>query len=333
MIDWYNKYKELPLPQCSSNKDVSLSAFEVASGLQVWIGKDCLSRPSLIIKADAIGMPHPQIAIDNLSVIHNAKCAIHTDSYSICSEGFSLLICTSQDVELHEYFFVITSSVIEILRGPVTIDALNNIILHLIKLFRTLPLAAKKTIQGLWAELFVIANSRDTSFAIDAWHSFPDEPFDFGFNNIRLEIKSTSMGIRKHRFNLSQLRLNPPLRGFVVSIFVERFGNGSSINDLMQNIRQRISQSALIKLDEVVYSTLGNSWKSVTTDRFDLEIAKKTLTLFFAESLPCILMPLPREISDVHLMVDISNTKACETSDLVGTGKMLSLLPKAYFHS
>ena len=330
MDNFYNRFKELPLP--TKNSGISFCAFEVAPAIKVWIGKDSEARPSLIIQSPNANISTPPIVLENLSVLHNARCNIKVGSSSLNAEGISLLSCTSDDISLQEYFFLVISSFLNNIEKPFSADYLSTVISHLTKLFRALTQDPKKTIQGLWSELFIIASSKDCSFALDSWHSIPEEQFDFGYLNFRLEVKSTSTGIRKHYFNLSQLFLQPPIKGFIASLFVERFGNGSSISDLLFEIRPKISQNALIKLENEVLSTLGSSWKSINIDRFDLETAKKSLAIFSAETIPRVLTPLPAEVSEVHFLSDLSALKPIQMSSLSDSIFFNSIIPRFYSH-
>ena len=74
-----------------------------------------------------------------------------------------------------------------------------------IELFKAIKEPPKKSIQGLWSELFLIEQSANPEKIISAWHSIPEEKFDFSFDKLRIEVKSSVTESRTHHFSLAQL--------------------------------------------------------------------------------------------------------------------------------
>ena len=166
--------------------------------------------------------------------------------------------------------------------------------------------------QGLWAELLVIAFATDPISLIKAWHRSPEDKYDFSSENQRIEIKSATSSVRKHHFSLEQL--NPPsgVDVLVASMFVERVGSGTSLIDLVEIVREKINKEPelLLYLEQIVGATLGNKWRLATKDRFDLKLAKKSLSFYAVKDIPSINSELPKEITDVHFRVDVTNSPA-----------------------
>jgi hypothetical protein len=76
----------------------------------------------------------------------------------------------------------------------------------LIELFRMLTIPPKESVQGLWGELYLMAQANDPVRLAGAWHARPEELFDFSEGAELLEVKSAAGYDREHHFSLDQLR-------------------------------------------------------------------------------------------------------------------------------
>lgn len=101
--------------------------------------------------------------------------------------------------------------------------------------------ATAEVVQGLWAEMLLIAQSSDPELLIDAWHEDPDEIYDFSFGAQRLEVKSARGAHRRHRFSSSQLPPRTGLELTVVSVLTQRVAGGQTLWDLHKHIASRVS--------------------------------------------------------------------------------------------
>ena len=108
---------------------------------------------------------------------------------------------------------------------------------RLIELFRAMSEPPRKSVQGLWAELFVISRSHHPSILIDAWHTMIEDQYDFAMGNQRIEIKSFSGDVRNHHFSLEQLHPPTGVIALVGSILVARSQAGESLHDLREKYR------------------------------------------------------------------------------------------------
>ncbi len=279
----------------------------------------------LISMFDAIKIPdvsdNIRFATQTISEyeMHRLNCRISQGDDRL-EEVFTVIYCTGQETALHVHFIRVASTVIESLgRSPSHIDVMHAVN-RLIELFRALKSLPKKSIQGLWAELFLIARSRKPSLLINAWHNSLDDRYDFNLGNQRIEVKSVSGRIRKHHFSLEQLQPPKDTEVLIASIFIERSGGGSSVSRLIDEIRLHAANDvdALLHLDQT-------NWKSAGAERFDRELAEQSLGFFEVGSIPAINPNLPREISEVHFKVDmtsitpISLTKYRQTDGLFPT--------------
>src|SRR5205823_4670701 len=127
-----------------------------------------------------------------------------------------------------------------------------------------------------------------------------DDLYDFSAMAERIEVKSASGRVRRHRFALDQLAQVSPARVLIASILVERAGAGVSLAELVSEIRQGVRERAdlLLRLDEVVITTLGNNWRRSLSERFDREFAERSLSFYSVGDIPTVPTPLPHQVTD-----------------------------------
>jgi hypothetical protein len=193
-----------------------------------------------------------------------------------------------------------------------------------VNLFRAMAEPARKSTQGFWAELFLIAQAVDPVTLLRAWHATPYDIYDFNAGKQRIEVKSTCSQVRQHRFSLEQLRPPEGTRVLVASLFVERAGGGVSLSNLLTDIRERIEGSTehLIHLDQVVASTLGDNWRQGLTTRFDRELAQESLQFYDAAVIPRIDTELPPGISDVRFTSNLTGIDSVSRKQMKTSGDL-----------
>lgn len=69
---------------------------------------------------------------------------------------------------------------------------------QLIELFRAIAKPARKSLQGLWAELFLISRAHQPAILVNAWHTVVEDRYGFAVDNQRIEVKGFSGQIRQH---------------------------------------------------------------------------------------------------------------------------------------
>jgi len=183
-------------------------------------------------------------------------------------------------------------------------------------------------VSGLWAELFVIWNSRDPKGLFRAWHSSPEEKYDLSSGTQRIEVKSTSQRRRVHHFSLEQLTPPSGCKVVIASLFVERNGGGTSLGELVEEIRTHLAEEPELqeRLDRVVASTLGNTLRQGLIARFDRELAADSLHFFNGVDAPRIPEPVPSGVSDVHFKSDLSQCQPLSQEILMSDGGIFELL-------
>jgi hypothetical protein len=223
--------------------------------------------------------------------------------------------CRNGDRKLHEYFLRSSAAVVLAVGPEPKPKQVREAIETLVELFRVMPNLPRKSVQGLWAELFLMWQARDAVILARAWHTTPEDRYDFCADDQRLEVKSAAQRRRIHEFSLEQVRPPAGVRVLVASIIVEPSAGGMSLRDLSEGIRTRIvgEPELSLQFDRVLGLALGNAWRYASESRFDEALAGTSLRFFRAETVPAILLPLPPEVSDVRFRSDLSGVQPIDT--------------------
>jgi hypothetical protein len=223
--DLYELFESLVLP-LERPTGRSLSAVGIPGAGSHRLAKDVGGSPCLLLRQPASASPTPPIRLQNLLVPYGVPCAIsHSDGQQ--EDGtFTIIKCSSADPSLFPHFLRILSPIITTLGPTPTAAAVRRAISGLVDLFQALTAPAKKSIQGLWAELLIIRRSADPVTLVAAWHGLPIERIDFLRGKQRIEVKSSSNRRRVHHFSLEQLTPPASARLVVASLFVEPVGGG-----------------------------------------------------------------------------------------------------------
>lgn len=146
----------------------------------------------------------------------------------------------------------------------------------------------RKTVQGIWAELFLIHQSKCPEKLVSAWHSIPEEKYDFSSKKVRIEVKSSSMRNRTHHFSHEQLVPPTQCDLYIASVYVEMLSGGKSLEDLLNDILVRLqdNQDLKEKLNLITYSTLGESVDKISNIYYDYELAKDSLRFYNSKDIP-----------------------------------------------
>jgi len=274
------------------------------------IGKSTAGEPALLIDVQPVparDRPAP-IVLERVRVQHDVDCRVHRPDGTEQTERFTLILCTDSDRLMQEYFLRTVSSVVLALDHVPSRADVVQAITTLVELFRSVTQAPRKSIQGLWAELFVIAQASDLSSVVPYWHSSPTDRFDFAAGVQRVEVKSAVGRVRSHHFSLEQTRPPAGTRVLIASLFVESASGGTSVLDLFEEIRVCVAgnSTALLHLERVFHLSLGNAWRQALDERFDRQLAAISLRFFDAQDVPAIEGPVPPEISEVRFRADLT---------------------------
>lgn len=193
-------------------------------------------------------------------------------------------------------------------------DELNN----LVNLFRSLSKPAKKTIHGLWTELLFINQSNDIEYVIKSWHQGKNDRYDFNDGVDKVEIKSTSKNDRIHRFSLSQLQEIKDTVIIIGSTFAVETGKGMSANDLIESIKEKVSNpSLMLKIHNTVADTMGDEFERIFDIYFDYNLALNSILYFDIREIPKIISKdIPNEISNVKYDCILSHVNSIKKEEI-----------------
>lgn len=311
MIDLKKIYDKLPLPEKPSSNSFSAKAIKGFENHR--IAKNCNDNPSLLIFISDINQDFfvANQNLFNIKVTHNVKCEIETDK-KISQNNFSVVSYIGQNDDVKDVFLKTCQVLIKSLGQSPSNKKIKQTVDKFIELFKAIKEAPKKSIQGIWSELFLIEQSNFPEKVILGWHSIPEEKFDFSFDKLRIEVKSSVTESRTHHFSSDQLNSINNLEIIIASILVNTSVAGFSVIDLMNKINGKLDDfpKQKEKLHLLVYSTLGVDIERVDEIKFNYELAKESLRLYKSEDIPKIESTnIPKEVSNVRFTSNLINSK------------------------
>jgi hypothetical protein len=216
--------------------------------------------------------------------------------------------CFSDDPELQQHFLQIAGPVLTLLGSSPSCAEIASTIGRFIELFRAITALPRKSVRGLWAELFVMARALGTRELVRAWHTQPEDRYDFCAGSQRIEVKSAAGPPRTHHFSLEQLHAPVGCRVVIASLFVERAGAGSSVGELFNQVRATVADDPelLLHLERTARLALGSGWQQALQERFDWERAYETLEFYDAAAIPSLGPAVPAGVTQVHFVSDLT---------------------------
>lgn len=314
MIDLKKIYDKLPLPEKPSSNSFSAKAIKGFENHR--IAKNFNDNPSLLIFISDINQDFfvANQNLFNIKVTHNVKCEIETNK-KVSQNNFSVVSYIGQNDDVKDVFLKTCQVLIKSLGQSPSNKKIKQTVDKFIELFKAIKEPPKKSIQGLWSELFLIEQSNFPEKVILGWHSIPEEKFDFSFDKLRIEVKSSSTESRTHHFSSTQLNPINDTEIIIASILVNTSVAGFSVIDLMNKINGKLDDFPIQKekLHLLVYSTLGVDIERVDEIKFNYELAKESLRLYKSEDIPKIESTnIPKEVSNVRFTSNLINSKHLE---------------------
>lgn len=247
------------------------------------------------------------VELDLIRVRHNAVCCIYEEK-ATARDVYTIIELRNANIDYAKYFIEVVGLLLKQLPILPSPEQLDEELKKLTALFKCLNEPARKTIQGLWAELFLIARSKNPEYLVGAWHVSPEDRYDFNDGINKIEVKSSSRDARIHRFSLTQLSDVAIKNLIVASVFVLPSGKGSSVFDLKEIIDSKVKCPDLrLKLAKIIAQTLGADFIKAGELHYDDMIAKSTLRFYRARDIPTIAIEsVPHEISGVRFDSDLS---------------------------
>jgi len=300
-------FLELDIPQTENSKlfnATALNDFPFAK-----IGVNYFGFPVILIssKFDQTHLSQKNIKLKYIELTHNLECKVSENGKSKI-DNYSVIIFKSNEETLQNYFLGIAQSLLNSLSKKPTQKEVFETFKNFIEIFRSLTEIPTKTIQGLWAELILIEQSKNPETLINYWHNIPEEKFDFNADNQKIEVKSSSNLERVHIFTAEQL--NPPndSQVLIASIFTKQVSNGINVLDLLDKIDNRIKEIELKeKVYRIVSRTLGNTFEQTTKIKYDYDLAKNSLRFYKHQDISKVeRINIPERVSEVKFKSDLT---------------------------
>ncbi|MBR8361367.1 PD-(D/E)XK motif protein [Burkholderia vietnamiensis] len=308
--------KFLTLPPATSATD--FIALPLPGVRNDFLAKASDGGPVFLLQDSSPAVYSPAIELKHVSVHFHSTCRVITAGNAV-EDQFALISCDANAPELHEVFIRCLTAAVEQLPMVAVTSDLQRCLQSLLDLFRALGRPGSREVTGLWAELFIIAKSRNVAQALRAWHADPFERFDFSWASGCLEVKATTNELRRHDFALEQLQSPLGGAGYVASVLLQAQSGGIGVVDLCNQIEVCVASEPDLrqKLWENVAAALGNDYSKSLDRAFDASYATRTLTLYAMEDIPAPQQPSDPRITSVRFRTDLSTV----TSSLTGSAK------------
>ena len=286
------------------------------------IARDTEGNPSILFDVEGTletQLP-PNTRLKNLHFYRNLKCTIEESGKSR-KRNLTVIGFTAEEKELQDHFLFVSQSFLDVLGKTPTRDAIATNLLRFIRVFQLLSSPAKKPVQGLWAELFLIESSRVPEVLLRYWHCSPNAIFDFSSNIENIEVKSTSMFERRHTFSHEQLSASNS-RTYVASVFAELHLTGLNVFDLVRKICDRVEDRRLVeRLHAMVFATLGQALEDANGFRYNYVVAGNSLLFFDSNDIPRIdQKDVPDGIVALKYTSDLTNIPSYLPQDISARG-------------
>ena len=316
---------ELGVPASSQGR--VYEAARIARHSRYRVGRDSQGNPAILIETTGTAGAAALADFEgrHVRVGHGVSCSVSEAGVEVGREQFSVVTCVDSDDLLKARFFDAAETLLRSLGETPAIEELRRVVAGLIELFRLASQPPRGTIQGLWAELWIIAQAREPEVLLDAWHAEPSDAYDFNSGPERIEIKSSSQRTRKHSFSHRQLQPPTGTRVAIASVFVESSGGGPTISTLVERIRRRVANpQALRRLDYIIASTLGTDWRTGVEAAFDSELASESHRFYTVDSVPSLPSDVPSGVSDIRYVSDLSGVQPLVGEEMLEYGELFA---------
>lgn len=249
--------------------------------------------------------------LEFISVLYSRQCQLINKKGKSEEDIYTVISLKSDSDYLQEYFLKIVFVLIKNISEKPLLKDLKIEIEKLINLFTKFSKPALKTIQGLWAELLIIEQSKNPDYLIQSWHSSTTDKYDFNDGIDKIEVKSTVKSRRIHNFSLEQLTPNLSSKLIVASIFTIETGTGTTIFDLVESIENKIKDKNLgFRFNEMIAVTLGKDFEKSFDIFFDYQFAVDTIQYYNSLDIPTINKTnIPPNITNIRFDCDLTDVK------------------------
>ncbi|MPQ92378.1 PD-(D/E)XK motif protein [Thioclava sp. JE_KL1] len=324
-------FEALAAPPADQSGTPMFAVRPVASYQSYFVGKDSQCKACLLVRtSDASGRAPPPIRLESLDAQFELGCRI-TDARGDTQDGrFTVARCRSAEPETIRYFLSVCHIIMRHMGDTPSRTALASAVQRLASIFQSIRRPPVRSLNGLFGELFLISKCRSPARALAAWRIDDSARFDFSTGDIRLEVKTCAGRLRQHTFSFDQCNPPPGTVAVLASLMIERVPRGLALSDLIAMIQDRIGddENLLLKLHDVVASTLGTSLAISLDLPFDQRLAESSLRYFDLRTIPAMREQLPANVSDVRFASDLSGSEPLDATGLVDRDPLFwDLLP------
>ncbi|MPS72499.1 MAG: PD-(D/E)XK motif protein [Chryseobacterium sp.] len=310
MQNVFKKFQELKNKSPKNGDGFAIASLPTIKNHKLGISQN--DQPMFFIKCDDTTKAKLlDTNLEFISVLYNRQCQLINKKGKIEEDIYTIISLKSDSDYLQEYFLKIVFVLIKKISERPLLKDLKIEIDKLINLFTKFSKPALNTIQGLWAELLIIEQSKSPDYLIQSWHNAIFDKYDFNDGIDKIEVKSTAKNRRIHNFSLEQLTPNPNSKLIIASIFTIETGTGTTIFDLVENIENKIKDKNLaFHVNEMVAVTLGKDFEKSFDIFFDYQFAVDTIQYYDSLTIPAINRTyIPSNITNVRFDCDLTEIK------------------------
>ena len=300
---YFDLFKQLSIPETNNDDEFKSTLIQ---NTKHRVAKNSKGLPSILINTKDSENLVSNYKGTNILLRFNENCKIHEDK---TSSIFTILSCRSDDELTIKMFLDICETTIPQLKNEPSAEEIKKITNIIIELFREIS-DKKRSIIGLWGELFLISSSSNKEKTLQAWHENPTDKYDFFDDNQALEVKCTSKTDRIHKFQHDQL-LSEIKDHYIASIMVsENPNDGLSVLDLYEDIKKnKLPINLINKLKKNFYRVIGSNPKEDLNElKFDLDYSKKNVMYYKLKDIST-LVNEDDSVTDISYKVDLSKKK------------------------
>ena len=234
---------------------------------------------------------------NNLYINFNFTGKVKTGK-TLKKQNFILLQLKNNDENFLKIFLNICETIILKLGTNPTYVKSSDYIFSLKDLFLKFSKKPTKTEVGLWGELASIYFSSNKDSLVKSWHVTGKEIFDFSFENLKIEVKTTKRTERIHSIKHTQFTKLKKIDGIYLSFLLLETDNGKSCIELFNLISADLNSNSRGVFTEKLIECVGNNLDSFC-HRFDLNYSEVNLESYTAK--------LIDYIDEINLSPNISN--------------------------
>lgn len=304
-----NLFSKLVIP--AYPEKTILNALPVPGAPFAKLGIDQLNQPVLLVKVMGQNPLKRNVRLRNLEISFRIQCLISVGEATEYADFVCIRLKDSGRF-LADYFFSVCATLLQNLSAQPTIEEVMKSYLNFLEIFKALDEEPLNTVQGLWAEIFLMYRSLSPETMINYWHQSPRERFDFSCGGHMLEVKSSKSSQRIHTFSANQLDLTPPISTILVaSLIVIQADLGITISAMMARIVSLVQDASLrLKFQTTIAKTLGRGIGHAIEVMFDAALAEKSLKFFTALDISKIAQEnIPALVTEVHFKSDLTDLR------------------------